>query len=43
MGALGKNVFAEYRAQEALGKICFQKIKKYFAECPRMTLGKVFF
>jgi len=27
-GALGKNVFAECRAQEALGKICFQKIKK---------------
>ena len=41
-GALGKNVFAECRAQEALGKICFQKIKK-IAECPRMALGKVFF
>jgi len=41
-GALGKNVFAECRAQEALGKICFQKIKKHFAECPKMTLGKVF-
>jgi len=41
-GALGKNVFAECRAQEALGKICFQKIKKHFTECPRMTLGKVF-
>ena len=41
-GALGKNVFAECRAQEALGKICFQKIKKHFAKCPRIALGNVF-
>jgi len=42
-GALGKNVFAECRAQEALGKICFQKIIKKICRVSKDGTQQSFF
>ena len=42
-GALGKNVFAECGAQEALGKICFQKIIKKICRVSKDGTQQSFF